>query len=262
MIAIGEKVNSLYSKIKQTNRKISLSLGEKLLRKLEKSIEQNSLVGNPTFFEPQQFNWISKLETNWLVIRQELDNILKHRDELPNFQDISQDQYSIANDNLWKTYLLYAYGVKAETNCVRCPETTRLIEQIPGMKTAFFSILLPHKHIPEHTGPYKGVIRYHLGLIVPQPEDRCRIRVGKEIRFWQEGKSLIFDDRYPHEVWNDTEGMRVVLFMDIVRPTRFPFALLNELLIRLIALSPFVRDVNVNQKKWDKRLEKLFSQKS
>jgi beta-hydroxylase len=262
MVAITEKIANLHTKIKEKNRKIVLHLGEKLLRQLEKLIEQNSLIGNSAFFETEKFDWIPELENNWQLIRQELENVIKHKDELPNFQDISQDQYSITKDNLWKTYLLYAYGLKAAKNCARCPETTKAIEKIPGMKTAFFSILLPHKHIPEHTGPYKGVIRYHLGLIVPEPASKCRIRVGEEIRFWQEGKSLVFDDRYPHEVWNETEGMRVVLFVDIVRPVRFPLSLLNQLLIKLIALSPFVQDVNINQKKWDKRLEKLFSQPS
>lgn len=260
MVAITEKFSNLYIKINQKNRQLILFLGEQILRKLEKLIEKNSLIGNSTFFESQKFNWIPELENNWSIIRQELESILKYRDELPNFQDISKDQYSISKDDLWKTYLLYSYGIKAENNCHRCPQTTRLIERIPGMKTAFFSILLPHKHIPEHTGPYKGVIRYHLGLIVPKEASKCRIRVGNEIRYWQEGKSLVFDDRYPHEVWNETEEMRVVLFMDIVRPVRFPFSWLNQILLKLIAMSPFIQDVNTNQKQWDKRLDKLFSQ--
>ena len=37
------------------------------------------------------------------------------------------------------------------------------------MKLAFFSILAPGKHIPEHRGSLKGVIRYHLALKVPEP---------------------------------------------------------------------------------------------
>ena len=53
-------------------------------------------------------------------------------------------------------------------NCQRCPLTTQLVESIPGMKTAFFSIMLPGKYIPEHRGPYKGLLRYQLALKVPQ----------------------------------------------------------------------------------------------
>jgi beta-hydroxylase len=121
------------------------------------------------------------------------------------------------------------------------------------MKTAFFSILLPHKHIPEHCGPYKGLIRYHLALKVPEPQEKCRIRVGNDIRHWQEGKSLLFDDTFPHEAWNDTDGIRVVLFLDIVRPMTFPWSVINQVLIKIIALSPFVQKGKANLEKWAKR---------
>jgi beta-hydroxylase len=143
----------------------------------------------------------------------------------------------------------YAYGIKASVNCAKCPQTTNLIEQIPGMKTAFFSILLPGKHIPEHRGPYKGVLRYHLGLKVPQPETSCSLRVGEQICYWKEGKSIIFDDTFPHEAWNQSNDLRVVLFLDFVRPLRFPVSWLNQLLIQLISISPFVQEGKRNFEK-------------
>ena len=256
MSAIESNLKSLKAII----RKIIIDLGKETLWKIEKSIPHYSLIGDSVFFDPYQFSWVEELEVNWKTIRQELDLILKHRDNLPNFQDISPDQgYNVSKDNLWKTYFLYGYGIKGQKNCQRCPETTRLIEKIPGMKTAFFSILLPGKHIPEHRGPYKGVLRYHLGLIVPEPKELCRIRVGNEIRYWEEGKSILFDDSFPHEAWNDTDGIRVVLFIDIVRPMRFPLSLINQLLLQLIAWSPYVQDANMNQKKWERRLDELFA---
>ena len=64
-------------------------------------------------------------------------------------------------------FLVLRLREKAEENCARCPETVRVLKSIPGMKSAMFSILAPRKHIPEHRGMYKGVLRYHLGLIVP-----------------------------------------------------------------------------------------------
>jgi ornithine lipid ester-linked acyl 2-hydroxylase len=102
----------------------------------------------------------------------------------------------------------------------RGPETTQLVRGIPGLTTAMFSILAPGKRVPPHQGPHAGVLRYHLALQVPQPVDRCGIRVGTEVRHWAEGRSLIFDDTYEHEVWNDTGGTRVVPFVDFVRPLR------------------------------------------
>ena len=233
-------------------------VGKKAIIWLENIIEHYSLVENSCFVDSNYFSWTAELEQNWQTIRQELDIILKATEQLPNFQDISQDQSRISQDDRWKTYFLYGYGIKLEQNCQYCPSTTKLIECVPGMKTAFFSILLPGKYIPEHRGAYKGVLRYHLGLKVPQDSENCRIRVGNEFRTWSEGKSLLFDDSYLHEAWNLTDEIRVVLFMDIVRPCKFPISLLNSFLIYLIRWSPFIQDARKNQEKWNERMAKIF----
>jgi ornithine lipid ester-linked acyl 2-hydroxylase len=191
--------------------------------------------GEKTFFDPASFPWVSAVETEWTAVRKELEAVLSRREDIPNFQDISDDQKALTEGEQWKTFWLYAYGEKAEENCARCPETVRLLQRIPGMKSAMFSILAPRKHIPEHRGMYKGVLRYHLGLIVPGPEGSCRIRVGSDVQCWQEGKSVIFDDSHPHEVWNDCDSYRVVLFVDFLRPVFFPASLLNRLIIWMIA---------------------------
>jgi len=111
------------------------------------------------------------------------------------------------------------------------------------MKTAMFSILAPGTHISEHCGIYKGVLRLHLGLIVPKPESLCRIRVGSDVRSWAEGRSLIFDDRYPHEVWNDSSAHRTVLFVDFVRPLPWPLDLINRVAIWGMSMTSFVTSV-------------------
>ncbi len=191
--------------------------------------------GKKTFFEPESFPWVAPIESEWKTIRKELDALLVRRGDIPNFQDVSEAQKALTEGEQWKTFWLFAYGEKAEENCARCPETVRLLQRIPGMKSAMFSILAPGKHIPEHRGMYKGVLRYHLGLIVPGPQGASRIRVGSDIRSWQEGKSLIFDDSHPHEVWNEVKSDRVVLFVDLLRPVYFPVSLLNRLIVWLIA---------------------------
>jgi beta-hydroxylase len=115
------------------------------------------------------------------------------------------------------------------------------------MKTAFFSILAPGKHIAPHRGPSAGVLRYHLGLKIPVQAERCRIRVRDEYAHWREGASLVFDDTYEHEVWNDTDEERVVLFLDVVRPLPFPVAQLNAGFLRIAKLLPDVQDVKKKQ---------------
>jgi ornithine lipid ester-linked acyl 2-hydroxylase len=234
----------------------------KLLRKLNTFIGQQSLIADQTFFDAADFPWVQALEANWQAIRQELEVVLVHREELPNFEDIVVHDYSLTQGVQWKVYLFYAYGNKADKNCERCPETTRLIEAVPGMKTAFFSILQPHKRIPEHRGPYKGVIRYHLGLKIPRQETECGIRVENDVAHWQEGKSLIFDDSFPHEAWNNTDEVRVVLFLDVIRPMRFPVSILNRLMIQIIAWSPYIQSCKSSFRTWDKRLESIFLKKN
>jgi len=226
--------------------------------KLERAVPVYSKVGDSVFFTNDQFPWSSTLEANWKVIREELDAVMVNVDDLPNFHDISPRQMKISGDNLWKTYFFWAFGFKAKANCDRCPETVKILQKIPGLKVAFFSILAPGKHIPEHRGKHKGLIRYHLGLKVPENKEACRIRVADQFAHWQEGKSLIFDDTFYHEVWNDTDEYRVVLFLDIVRPLRFPMSLVNWLVNTLVAVSPIVQVARRNQSNWEKHFEEIL----
>ena len=187
--------------------------------------------GDRTFFEPEEFPWVRSIEAEWRTIRRELDALMARRQEIPNFQDVSKAQGALTEGDQWKTFFFYSFGNKNKENCARCPETVRLLHLIPGMKTGMFSILAPRKHIPPHRGPFKGVLRYHLGLMIPGAEGSCRIRVGNGVRSWKEGKSMIFDDSNEHEVWNETDSYRVVLFVDFVRATIFPLSIVNRSII-------------------------------
>jgi beta-hydroxylase len=240
---------------------MTVAIGERALTPLERWLGRSSLVGDQPFFEVEQFPWAAKLERDWAKIRAELDNVLKDQEHLPNFQDISVDQATMTTDDRWKTYFLYGYGFKSEANCAACPETARLCKEIPGMKTAFFSILAPGKHLPAHRGPYKGVMRYHLGLLIPEPADKVAIRVDTETRHWAEGKSMIFDDTYDHEAWNDTDKTRVVLFVDFVRPLKQPAKTVNWLVLWAIAYSPFIGDAKRRHLDWEKKFEALKSKR-
>ncbi len=231
--------------------------GARLLRSLERWMVGASLVPTTPFLPLETFPWIPDLEANWTTIRGELDQVLIRRDDLPNFQDISTDQASITDDDGWKTFFFFGYGFRADANCARCPKTAALLEAVPGLTTAFFSILSPGKEIGEHRGPWRGVLRYHLGLRVPEPVADAGIRVGGEEAHWAEGASLLFDDGYQHEAWNRTDGVRVVLFVDVLRPLRPAAARVNRALIRAISASPYVRDAKSRHQAWERRFEAL-----
>jgi aspartyl/asparaginyl beta-hydroxylase (cupin superfamily) len=232
---------------------LTIAVGEWILAPIERFIGRRSLVGDATFFPLERFPWVQHIEKHWEVIREELEGVLEDREALPNFQDISKDQIEITDDDRWKTYFLYGYGFEAKLGVETCPRTAALMREIPGMTTAMFSILSPRKHILDHRGPYKGVLRYHLGLIVPEDAESCRIRVGDDFRHWLPGESMVFDDTFNHEVWNDTDETRVVLFVDVLRPLPFPESLINRAIVKAIGWSPFVLDAKKNQEDWERR---------
>jgi aspartyl/asparaginyl beta-hydroxylase (cupin superfamily) len=213
-----------------------------------------SKVGNPPVYDNVIFPWVAEIEREWPLIRAELDKVLERQSELPAFQAIAADVRTITQDNHWKTFILLGFGVRSERNIARCPETWRIVQKIPGLKTAMFSIFEAGKHLPAHRGPYNGVLRLHLPLIVPpHGPHELAIRVDGRICHWREGEALVFDDAYEHEAWNRTAHTRVVLFVDFAKPLRFPANLVNWLLMNLAVFTPFVREGMDAHKEWEKR---------
>ena len=99
----------------------------------------------------------------------------------------------ITSDNQWKTFVFMGYGLRSDRNLRRCPATARALADIPGLRTAFFSILEPQAHSVAHRS-LQRVLRLHLGLVVPDPAEQCWIEVGGQRYSWREGR----DDLYPH----------------------------------------------------------------
>lgn len=219
-------------------------LNARVYKTVEALNRRFSRVPTDPFIPTEGLPWVSEIEAAAPEIVRELKAV-QQSTRIPAFQMISREQAELTRDNRWKTYFLYGMGNRNEENCERCPATDAAVRRIPGMKTAMFSILSPRKKIPAHRGPYNGILRYHLGLVVPEP-NRCAIRVGHETRRWAEGKSLLFDDTYEHEVMNDSEQERVVLFVDVVRPLPWPFSALNEATLEAIRRSPFVTEADQN----------------
>src|SRR5438874_13529279 len=129
------------SQLKAQTRTWILHYGRKIILQVQKLMGRYSLIGDHQFFDPAMFPWAGEVEAGWGTIRAELDMVMRHRDALPDFQEISPDQKHIATENKWKTFFFFAYGLRSEENLRRCPGTARLLDNIPGVKTAFFSIL-------------------------------------------------------------------------------------------------------------------------
>lgn len=246
-------------KIRTEGLEDTMSRGGVIARTVQKLVDgaealnlRYSAAGNPPVYNNADFPWAAEVEAEWQTIRAELDKVLVRKGELPAFHEISSEVRSISSDQNWKTFFLCGYGIKSESAIEQCPETWRILQKIPGLKSAMFSIFEPGKHLPPHRGPYNGVLRFHLGLIVPDQPDKIGIRVDQEVCHWQEGKALIFDDAYEHEAWNHSDSVRVVLFVDFEKPLKFPASLTNRAVLGMAMFTPFVQEGYKAHKAWEK----------
>jgi beta-hydroxylase len=242
---------SALDRLRSYRRSQTKKAGRAMLHRVASFISRESTIGPGPVFRTTVFPWLAEYEASWRVIRSELDAVLARRSDLPAFHDVSPDQKRISRGDNWKIFPFYVFGDPVAANLARCPETARLLASTPNLQNAMFSILSPHYHIPPHQGPTNGIIRVHLGLIVPGGPDVCRIRVGDRIFGWEEGKCVVFDDYFEHEVWNDTDRTRVVLFFDVTRPLKPRGALVNRAMLAAMRQSGYVKDAKRNALAWD-----------
>lgn len=224
---------------------------------VERHNARQSAIGDKAIYHDQSlFPWTKTMEAACPDIRKELDQLLVYKDDLPAFHEISSEVSSITQDQDWKTFWLLAPGMEPEENRQRCPKTWEAVQSIPGLRTVMFSILAPGKHIPAHRGPYNGVLRYHLALMVPEEREKCRIRIDDQFYAWEEGKGIIFDDSYNHEVWNETDETRVVLFIDFERPLTGYAKILNKAVLGGAKYTPYLQEFKRNQARWEQDFAK------
>tara|TARA_Y100001970_G_scaffold243723_1_gene309241 strand:+ start:1579 stop:2271 length:693 start_codon:yes stop_codon:yes gene_type:complete len=183
-------------------------------------IGKQSLVGDKPIISNHYFTFVKLLEENWNSIYDELIEILKYRDLIPSFHEISKEQYKISKGRKWKTFAFFSFGHKFKYNCAYAPNTAKLLECIPNLQSAWFSVIAPGYHIPKHKGITRGILRGHLGLSIPISSKECFMDIGDSRIYWEQGKVVVFDDTFEHEVWNNTDQERIVLLFDFDRPMK------------------------------------------
>lgn len=180
-------------------------------------LSKRSVGGSPPFLSMgDHFPDHEVLRGNWKTIRAEALALHKIT------TSIRQDKYfrKIA-DGGWKKFYLKWYGDILPEARALCPKTCSLLDKLPDTHLAMFSILEPGARITPHRGPFAGSARYHLGLLCPKG---AAITVDGTPYEWAEGEDVLFDDTYVHEVANDTDGTRTILFVDVERKLDCPKA--------------------------------------
>ncbi|XP_065441707.1 aspartyl/asparaginyl beta-hydroxylase isoform X32 [Chrysemys picta bellii] len=163
---------------------------------------------------------VKSLEKNWKLIR----------DEGLAVMDKGKGLFLPEDENLrekgdWSQFTLWQQGRKNENACKGVHKTCALLERFPeatGCRRGQikYSVMHPGTHVWPHTGPTNCRLRMHLGLVIPK--EGCRIRCAEENRTWEEGKVLIFDDSFEHEVWQDADSYRLIFIVDVWHPELTP----------------------------------------
>jgi len=229
--------------------------GKKLLRLAARIYYAQSKVGIAPVLNRRHFPFLKDFESNWQTIHDEVKEILRHREAVPLFHEVSPDQAGISKGQNWRTFILYGFGERLEKNCARASVTANLLSKVPGIQTAWFSILSPGYKIPPHKGVTTGILRAHLGLIVPNDANNCTMTVGDEVCVWQPGEAFVFDDTYKHEVWNNTNEERVILIFDFNRPMGLWGRVLNNTIIKLIKQTAYFKEPKRRMKGYEDRFE-------
>lgn len=257
----------LLVRVARMTRKQKKLLLKRRLRHVWRWLEERGLVEkNPALIHDYHRHYpeLALLERNFAVIQKECLELMARGDKIPHIKQAG-GRYTTngIHEIEWKTFMLKS-GRFLEENCRRAPETARLLRQIPGVATAFFSILGPHQHIRAHWGYYKGFWRYHLGLVVPDDnrdetcwlrvhDDRKRRAYDNRIRsviekapkyYWHEGVGIVFDDTYLHDASNESDAPRAVLFLDLRRPLPWYLHVPNVAFIWLSRFDPTLREIH------------------
>jgi aspartate beta-hydroxylase len=216
---------------------------------LVRHVYDRRIVGPPILDAATYFPEVRRFAGAWHEIRAEADRLAARIDAVPRFHDIMKEQEDVsANDGRdWRLFILKAYGIESSAHMAACPRLAQIVSGTPGVLSSSISFMAPGKHIPAHRGPFRGVLRFYLGLSVPRRSDGSPAVVlkidGQEHRVG-DGEWLIWDDTYTHEVVNESDSWRSVLLLDLWR-REMPcdMALLSRLLVGVAAASVWWRGV-------------------
>ena len=192
--------------------------------------------------DPTLTHVLQHLEANVSTIRDEYHRVAPTLDS--DYQHDTTNEHTTLHEGTWDWHSYMTKGKLEGHFGQYFPETTRILQQLRqssdrGLPTmclledipfgyAFFSTLHPKSSIQAHVSPMNFRWRIHLPLEVPDraaephptlpQRPQCGIRVGTHVQTWTNGRALVLDDSYDHEVWNHTEQKRVVLLLDLWHP--------------------------------------------
>lgn len=167
--------------------------------------------------DPDRFWFVSHLERHFAEVSAEIRSVLGGAEDL--VRPTLEDDWLLRAGS-WEQAYLFREGEWQEDVCSRLPVTRAVLAEIPEMTTLSPGVILlsrlsPGTHIMPHCGSTNAVLRVHLPIVAAAG---ASIRVGEETVTWEDGRCLVFDDSFEHEVWHRGTVERVVLIMDVLHP--------------------------------------------
>lgn len=193
----------------------SMRLRDHVARLFDGVIAASSLASTEPVLDVRDFAWTATLRRDWRAIREEALALTGADGPLPA---------ACGTIALWRDGHALDEG---------CPRTLAALASIPGLHDAAFARLAPGAHVLPRRGMTKALVTCHLGLVVPR-DGSARMRVRDRIVRWSEGQTLVFDDTYCHEAWNDAQAARVILHLRFARPLRQPGRMIADSVLRLL----------------------------
>lgn len=186
-------------------------------------------------------------------LKSEVNNMLQNTRN-GNDLTLTRDTYGGLNKNIgkdvkevdgktngWRVLNIKA-GKNYSPHAKHFPLLKKILENHPEIMSCAISVLEPGIKIPIHVGYYKGFMRYMLATHVPVNREDVFLCVNGKKYNWTEGEGVLWDDNYPHKVFNHTEETRVVIYMDIERPFTGMLKHINRAIMNLAANSKTVKN--------------------
>jgi beta-hydroxylase len=219
----------------------------------------------PTFDERySDYPELRAFEAAHAEIRAECEALLRVRDRITDISVLGGRYTKEGIHTIgWKAFM-FKSGRMIGPNCELAPKTAAIVRATPGVYNAFFSILEPRQYVRPHWGYFKGFVRYHLGVIVPGDDEKrkCWLRVNDdpddnlrrekrlvergEKYYWREGRGVVFDDTNLHDAANESDEVRVVLWVDAIRKLPPPLSAVTRGMLAAIYHLPSIRRIREN----------------
>lgn len=182
---------------------------------------QGEYKGNyPAFFNPTDYVWVNAIESQFDVIKLELENYFQNQNH--HLKDYFDDLL-YSNSKGWKTSNFKFHGQVDKNLTIFIPKLESLMNSFPEILSYGISVLEAETSIFPHCGDTDATIRCHLPIIVPASLPKCGIKVKGESRSWEVGKLVLFCDAHEHETWNLTNETRIVLIIDVLHPQNIKY---------------------------------------